>query len=57
MEATKKLGHARIEMPGRYAITIEFADDELMIMEAWFEAEVFQQMKHDRGYTDEEALA
>ena len=53
MEATTKLGNKRLEEPGRYAITIECADDlsdnELILMLEFFKAEVFGLQDHNRG--------
>jgi hypothetical protein len=47
----------RIEQPGRFAITIECADDltndEIIRMEAVIEAQVCLLQKQKRGYTPE----
>ena len=60
MDATTKMGRKQFGMPGRYAVTVECADDlspdERTMLEAWFEKEVSQLQRHDRGYTDEQAL-
>ncbi len=46
MAATNKMGRSRFVLPGRYAVTVECADDltddELNTMEASFQAEVFR---------------
>ena len=61
MDATNKMGRTRFGVPGRYSVTIECADDltdeELIMMDAWFEAKVSLLQKHQRGYTDEQAAA
>lgn len=53
------MGSKRFEMPGRYAVTVECADDltddEIIMMEAWFESTVSRLQRDDRGYTDEQA--
>jgi hypothetical protein len=47
-------------IPGRCIVSVECADDltddEIIMMEAWFEAKVSLLQKKTRGYTDEQAF-
>lgn len=56
---TQAMGWKRFEMPGRYAVTVQCADDltddEMIRMEAFFEAAVALLQKDRRGYTDAQA--
>jgi hypothetical protein len=60
MGASLTLAKDRFEMPGRFAATIECADDltpeEITMAIAWFEAKVSLLQRRERGYTDEEAI-
>jgi hypothetical protein len=51
---------AQFGLPGRYAVTVECADDltddEIIMMEAWFETKISLLQKEKRGYTEEQAL-
>lgn len=57
MSTHRHFNHGRIVRPGRFAITIECADDltndEIIRMEAVLEAKVCLLQKHRRGYTPE----
>ena len=61
MDATNKMGRTRFGVPGRYSVTIECADgltdEEIIMMDAWFEVKVSLLQEHHRGYTDEQATA
>jgi hypothetical protein len=53
MDTVKTMGQKQIELPGRYAITLEAADDltddELILMLEFFKAELFALQNHERG--------
>jgi hypothetical protein len=52
-KAITKMGRKQVEMPGRYSIAIECADDltdnELILMLEFFKAELFSLQNLDRG--------
>jgi hypothetical protein len=60
MEADTGFRSDQFGLPGRFAVTVECADDltddEIIVMEAWFEAKVSLLQKKKRGYTEEQAL-
>jgi hypothetical protein len=60
MKAETNLKSDQFNMAGRYAVTVQCADDltddEIIMMEAWFETKVSLLQKKTRGYTDEQAL-
>jgi hypothetical protein len=60
MKAETNLKSDQFSMAGRYAVTVQCADDltddEIIMMEAWFETKVSLLQKSTRGYTDEQAL-
>jgi hypothetical protein len=60
MDANTSLKRITFGVDGRYSVSLECADDltadERSMLEAWFETEVRLLQRHDRGYTDEQAL-
>ena len=60
MDASTTCRRTEFGIPGRYTVAVECADDltddEIIMMEAWFEAKVSLLQKKTRGYTDEQAL-
>lgn len=60
MDANASFRSDQFGVPGRYAVTVECADDltddEIIAMEAWLEAKVSLLQRKKRGYTREHAL-
>jgi hypothetical protein len=61
MSTQGQFNRERIEQPGRFAITIEVADDlttdEILRLEAAVEAQVCLLQRHKRGYRPEHLAA